>query len=351
MAKEQTPAEKTDEEQETAAWAEFDQIDQAAAGKAAAAPAIDGSPVVEAFEKASGAVQPEKQPAVPPLSADASKGAAPAADKTVPPAAAATPEGEQPFADLPEDVRKRVFESWEKETAALRGRVGPVQRQNEELRRENARLKAQPAAPTTAKPKELVLPGDPGWDKFKKDYPEFAGPLETRLNQALKAVDEHVGATIGKPLKDIGGRIAKTEEERALEREASALAANHPDFFDIKESQEFDDWLSTLPEHVAALVDSPKSADADWLLTQYKASTFYKPPAGPAPGAGNPPAPAANGGGAKPQSAQTPLDAKRQRQLQGARTPSGGRATPAAAVTTIPDDPQGAWDAFEKMGL
>lgn len=345
------PTEKAPEQElaEAEAWADFDKVDQAAAGRAAASPGVDASAVTRAFENVSDGdveTQPEKKP----VATVAPASSAPAVAIETKPAVNPL------FADLPEDVRGKVQEAWERENAALLGRVAPVQRQNAQLLRENLALKGRPAnggAPPA--PKTIAMPGDPGWDKFKKDYPEIALPMEQRLNQFLGVTSSHVNEAIETRVKPVADRVNATVAETALEREARRLAVTlgHPDFVEVRDSKEWDTWLSTLPAAVRVLEDSDSADDAAYLLTQFKASPYYVKPAGSAdpPPANGGNQPAANGG--QPETRQTPaLDPKRQRQLDGARTPvPRGGTPPQAAVTVIPDDPEGAWKAYEKMGL
>ncbi len=349
------PSEKAPEQElaEADAWADFDKVDQQAAARAAASPGVDASAVTRAFELASGQ-DPDEEPA-PKAEAKPAPVATEAPSSSAPAIAAETKPAANPlFADLPEDVRARVEEAWNRENAALLGRVAPVQRQNAQLLREVQTLKnggGRTATPPA--PKAIAMPGDPGWDKFKKDYPEIALPMEARFNQFLGAAGSHVNEAIETRVKPVADKVNATVAETALEREARLLAAKHPDFIEVRDSKEWDAWLSTLPAQVRVLEDSASADDADYLLTQFKASPLYVKPAG----SGAPPP--ANGGtnpganGAHPNNQQTPaLDARRQRQLDGARTPAPrGGSNPAAAVTVIPDDAEGAWNAFEKMGL
>lgn len=332
---------------ETEAWGDFDKLDLAEAAKAAADPGIDATPVTKAFENVSdGGDDPPAAKDPKPAATEAPTGSAPAiAAETKPPA-------NPLFADLPEDVRGKVQEAWERENAALLGRVAPVQRQNAQLLRENQALKGGGRPATPAAPKQIAMPGDAGWDKFKKDYPEIALPMEARLNQFIGAASSHVAETVETRVKPVADRVNATVQETALEREARRLAAKHPDFVEVRDSKEWDAWLSTLPAQVRLLEDSTSADDADYMLTQFKGSTFYKPAASADP----PPAngskqPGANGAHSNNRT-DPALDARRQRQLDGARTPaSRGGQSPAAAVTVIPEDEEGAWKAFERLGM
>lgn len=325
---------------ETEAWADFDKIDTAAAGRAAASPAIDGTAVTKAFEQVT-----DEQTGAKPATVE-KPAATVAAEGSKPATAVDTKAATNPWDFLPEEHRAKAKETWERENAALLGRVAPVQRKNAQLERELAAAR-NPAKPAP-KPKDIALPGDAGWEKFKKDYPEIATPIEQRLGVALSSVRDYTQEAVETRVKPVETNFNQSRTETELERAARVLAVKHPDFQEISDSKEFEGWLATQRPRVAALIDSADPEDADYLLTQFKASSFYKPP-----DAGSEeqeqPAPGANGNGAKRQLAQPALDPRRQRQLDGARTPAGKGAPAAAAVTVIPDDPQGAWDAFEKL--
>jgi hypothetical protein len=341
---------------EAEAWDDFDKIDTAAAGRAAASPSIDGSPVTKAFEQVTDDQDGRQRPAE--KTAAASDGGKPAATAveaapatgTAPAVSSETKTGTKPFEYLPEDLRARVQADWEKENAALRGRVAPVQRENQNLRRRVDELSRQPAQPAP-RPKDIALPGDPNWEKFKKDYPEIAAPIENRLAAALGGVRDYTNEVVETRVKPVETRFSQSQTETELERAARVLAAKHPDFYDISQNNDaFDAWLSTLPPKVAALIDSKDPNDADYLLTRFKAETGYKAAsdADPPPNGGNPP----GANGAHSETRQPALDPRRQRQLDGSRTPAGRGSQPAAAaVTVIPEDAEGAWKAYEKMGL
>ena len=54
--------------------------------------------------------------------------------------------------------------------------------------------------------------------------------------------------------------------------ELAALEAAHPDWRDIANSIEFNDYVRSLPAQVATLAQSDKARDVDYLLQQYKAT-------------------------------------------------------------------------------
>jgi hypothetical protein len=106
--------------------------------------------------------------------------------------------------------------------------------------------------------------------KFKEEYPDIFGIVETvahmQADSRVSDIEEHLEI-----LRD---------RERDLERgnAQKELLAAHPDFVDIKEDQEFIDWLEEQPESISKGV-TQNATDVKWAartLDLYKADKGIK---------------------------------------------------------------------------
>jgi hypothetical protein len=106
--------------------------------------------------------------------------------------------------------------------------------------------------------------------KFKEEYPDIFGIVETvahmQADSRVSDIEEHLEI-----LRD---------RERDLERgnAQKELLAAHPDFVDIKEDQDFIDWLEEQPESISNGV-TQNATDVKWAartLDLYKADKGIK---------------------------------------------------------------------------
>ena len=106
--------------------------------------------------------------------------------------------------------------------------------------------------------------------KFKEEYPDIFGIVETvahmQADSRVSDIEEHLEI-----LRD---------RERDLERgnAQKELLAAHPDFVDIKEDQDFIDWLEEQPESISKGV-TQNATDVKWAartLDLYKADKGIK---------------------------------------------------------------------------
>jgi basic membrane lipoprotein Med (substrate-binding protein (PBP1-ABC) superfamily) len=137
------------------------------------------------------------------------------------------------------------------------------QKQAEEFKTELAELKRQLSEATQ---KEMKLPkSDEDIEQWAKDYPDVAAIVETiamkkareqstALEERLKAIDEM--------------QLSATKEKAEAE-----LMRIHPDFDEIRDSDEFHEWAETQPKWVQdALYDNDNDArSAARAIDLYKA--------------------------------------------------------------------------------
>lgn len=237
--------------------------------------------------------------------------------------------------------RASVAEAQDRRT---RGSISGMQRQINELSGQLAD-KAKPGEDTDGQAET-----DDEWDAFAKEYPEVAGPVEKRLNAKDEKID-----TLSRSL----AAVSDTHKANLYERNEERLATQHSDWevvMGVQGSQKdpaavtqaadkFADWLGQQP----AYLQQAAIRNSDFIVDPEEAAHvigIYKLANGigqkePASGDGKEPAP------------DTPqpkaLSEKRKRQIESSATPR--TRGPGPVTTGIPDDPKGAWDAFEKMGL
>jgi hypothetical protein len=175
---------------------------------------------------------------------------------------------------------------------------------------------------------------------IKEEYPELGAMLEDVVSEITANTKSDVDAV----KTELSG-LTTRQQERYLEAQVEVVAEKHADFTEALKSPEFHAWYETAPAYKRAavdrngehFVDGPEVAS---LIDDFKLETGWKAEAAPAPSAPT------NGTGKPTNPAPS---RKREAQLRSATAPRTG--SPAGAAAGIPEDPEGAWKAFEKMGL
>lgn len=183
---------------------------------------------------------------------------------------------------LPEEARES-FEAQQHSLASLRaqfdalhGRLAPVQQENARLRQ---RL-AQQGAPAQQDPNGGDRAGQPNASTgfSLKDVPEFAefseafpdeakaiGALYERQAQEIQKLNNKLSGT-----EETLGSMQQTAQQHTFQSELQTLSQAHPDWQTVRNSEDFENWLSVQPESVSQLTDSSRSQDCIWLLNAYK---------------------------------------------------------------------------------
>jgi hypothetical protein len=185
---------------------------------------------------------------------------------------------------------------------ALHGRLAPVQQANERLRRQveqagqpprpapnsSAVSSQQPGQQTPVAPPTpaLDLAEVPEFEEFRAAFPEEAKAIAAlfgRQAQHVGNLQEQLG-NVSQGLEQIQQASFGKEREDGLNR----LAAAHPDWMNVRPSEDFGRWLSTQPRNVAQMADSPNADECIWILDRYKQDVWAQrqienPPAPPAP--------------------------------------------------------------------
>jgi hypothetical protein len=98
---------------------------------------------------------------------------------------------------------------------------------------------------------------DEDLEKFKKKYPDVYDVVETiSQKQASRQVES---------LQDKVKTLRKREEDLVVQSAYRELVNAHPDFTELKDSQEFIDWLNTQPASISDGV-TKNSKDSKWAI-------------------------------------------------------------------------------------
>ena len=131
-----------------------------------------------------------------------------------------------------------------KEEESFKKRYGDIRRHMDKQKQDyDARIEALEAQISKAAKNELVLPKtNEEIEAWTKKYPDVAAIVETIADK--KASERS---------KDLDERVKQIEEMRfnaTRDKAEAELMALHPDFADIRDSDEFHDWAETQPKWV-----------------------------------------------------------------------------------------------------
>lgn len=103
-------------------------------------------------------------------------------------------------------------------------------------------------------------------EAWMQQYPEFAGILETIVQQRIREAT----STTDQKLAKIEEKSAELEKEKAI----LALRKLHPDFDELVKSQDFHTWLTEQDQDIQnAIYKSLNVKRADFVIKMYKADT------------------------------------------------------------------------------
>lgn len=170
-------------------------------------------------------------------------------------AKAGADKGFDPYAGL-SPAQAEYFKRQDAHLKSQNGRVSSLQRVINEMAKSGVAVG------------NIELTGDEEWDEFKKNFPDVARIMDTRLQQMAKKLSTKDNSKV---------------ENLLLEQEQVELLDIHPDAPEIVQSPEFLSWLQKQPVAVQSMIRSPSHADAAWLIGTYKTAQ-QKPPSGNAGG-------------------------------------------------------------------
>ena len=166
-----------------------------------------------------------------------------------------------------EKTEETVEEPKTAEEKTFKKRYGDLRRHSQEKEKEfQKQLDDLKAQLETATKKEIKLPKtEAEIEEWAKEYPDIAGIVETI---AIKKAREQSSA-LEKRIKEIDELNARTTKERA----EVELLKIHPDFAEIRDSDEFHEWADEQPKWVQdALYENDNDArSAARAIDLYKA--------------------------------------------------------------------------------
>ena len=188
----------------------------------------------------------------------------------------ADPEPDEPdepfpgYKGLPDEVRQHYDQAtaraadWENRWKAQHGQLGPAQRQlsqyqrrTQELERElEALKKQQPAEDPVAKAKR---------EQWEKDFPEEAEALKSHLTPLQKELEETKAR-----LAQTYQAQQETQRQIYVKEQLAELSTAHPDWRDVRQSEQFGLWVNSLDADDAALLDRMDAQSNIKLLTRFK---------------------------------------------------------------------------------
>jgi hypothetical protein len=177
----------------------------------------------------------------------------------------ATGDNEDVADDAPAEVSeldkyKQEAQQWQHRYNSDMGRQAALQRKIQELEQQNQQLQKAP----TANPDGSGM-SDEQWDTLKEDFPEIAGAVEKRINGMSSQYE--------KQITELQGQMAPIQEQAQqtyLKSQFNILEQQHPDYKDVANSDEFNQWVANQPPSIQQLKGSNEAADAAYLLSTYK---------------------------------------------------------------------------------
>jgi predicted metal-dependent hydrolase len=115
---------------------------------------------------------------------------------------------------------------------------------------------------------------DVSLDDLASDYPEIVGPLL----KEIKALTAQVGAMKGDVdgVKSVADNYRQREAQTAQERHVAEILAKHPDAFELRNSDEFEDWLSQQAPIIQHAISQGSSQDVNVAFDLYKSTQAPK---------------------------------------------------------------------------
>lgn len=217
--------------------------------------------------------------------------------------------------------QRRELERLQERDRRTRGQVSATAKKMNELRERLAALDSDES--------------DAELERLNEDYPDVAGPLirtQSQVRDAVRALSEAEGIRIDE------ANALYTEQ---LEDQRAAVEAAHPEWQTVigENVDTFRSWTQDQPKAIRDAVEANMDDvfDPDSLsnvLTSFKAYLAAEAQTNPVSG----------------DSAQTKtLSARRQRQLEGAKSIAGQSRQTTAASTASDNDPEAIWNELQEQ--
>ncbi len=232
-------------------------------------------------------------------------------------------EGEQeeaPQPSEPDEITKLKQENQrlQHQFNSVNGRVSAYQRQAEQYKQQLEQRQTQQAQ-AGDNPQGSGM-SDEKWEALKKDYPDIAEAMESQLNGIRSQYEGELSRIKGEvePLKQYQ---QQAQQELHISSQMQALESQHPDWRDVVQTEDYNQWLQTQPPSVQQLMNSTDAQDNIFLLNTFKATRAPQAPV------------------------QNPVISKRERQLRQSQTvPS--RSTKGGQTDIADDDYEAAFNYF-----
>lgn len=246
--------------------------------------------------------------------------------------------GDAPTPQTIEELRAQN-ERLEHALKSEKGRTAAGQRKLADLQRQ---ISAAEAKGTRSKDEEARLS-----ERRKKledaqdEYGDVIGPLVETVTE----LEARIGELTAREANDLSAK--RQELADTIEAERSALADEHPDWLEtvVKHRKTFDDWADDQPRRIRDIVEANRAEIFDGKATAYVVGLFkqYLLEAD-----GLDPETA---GGSDPDPSTNRLQARRERQLSGARSVRASARQQGGAGRPAKDDPDADrhWNYFEEQ--
>jgi hypothetical protein len=171
----------------------------------------------------------------------------------------------------------------QEEDDSVEAKLAKLESENERIkqseRSQRGRLSALSRKLVDLQKVEIVKPEpvqgeSENWKEFKEDFPEMAATVEARLNQADDKINQMM-----KTVEAVTATQETIVEKEVLaykETQYDILATRHPDFDQIKGSQEFEAFKASANVDIQAKIKSRHADDAIDVLDAFKAQTGWK---------------------------------------------------------------------------
>lgn len=153
------------------------------------------------------------------------------------------------------------------------GRVSALQRKLNELEARQTQQAPRAATQQAAQPE---TDDEKRWKEFKEEYPELAQTMEEKLAREREQMRNEWSQSM-QPFAQRLQSLSGVEYERYVESQERTLDAAHPDWRDIAKSEDFTNWVRTLPKSIAGLYESDDASEVAFLLDHYKRTATQNP--------------------------------------------------------------------------
>jgi len=189
------------------------------------------------------------------------------------------------YAELPEpaqqqfDANARQLNQLQWDYSNVHGRLAPVQRENERLQR---RL-AQDGQPNPAQASGQASQSQPTPATQEiHDLPEFkeyaeAFPEEAKAIEALFGAQTGQIAQLSERLTQISQGLEQVQSQstvRNQQDELGQLTTAHPDWMQVRQTPDYQQWLAGQPVPIQQLDASPAAAECIYVLDAYKQAAY-----------------------------------------------------------------------------